>query len=478
MKIQSKLTLSLLALSVGVLLAAGIFSTLTLETYFRSRIISELETQAQQIEFVIRTMSVSDTDRYNHLQQFAHTANLRLTLIDKTGKVIFESDLPLEQLLTVENHLHRPEVQDALCTGRGISTRRSSTVNVEMLYLAKSLASDFPESTGFSNATILRLSIPLTHVDQVMGDIRTKILITSIVVLIAVFIATIVISKRVSRPISEMASIAELIRSGNLDRRIAVRSHDELGELGETLNSMIDKLNDDISKLKKLERVRSEFLGNVSHELRTPIFAIQGMLETLLQGAIDDKEVNRDFIGRALRNTQNLNHLLGDLIEISRIESGEMKMSFRYFVLQEFLEQLIIEMQPLAQQKGIFLTLTDAVSNSEVLGDKERLKQVIVNLIDNAIKYTKAGGKVSISAIPVDHAVKITVQDSGVGIPEEHLPRIFERFYRVDKERSREAGGTGLGLAIVKHIVEAHGSKVEVKSETGKGSTFSFILKT
>ena len=153
-------------------------------------------------------------------------------------------------------------------------------------------------------------------------------------------------------------------------------------------------------------------------------------------------------------------------------------MSFRYFALQEFLEQLIAEMLPLAQQKGISLTLTSTISNSEVLGDKERLKQVMMNLIDNAIKYTKTGGKITISAIPVDHAVKITVEDSGVGIPEEHLPRIFERFYRVDKERSREAGGTGLGLAIVKHIVEAHGSQVEVESEIGKGSTFSFILKT
>jgi two-component system phosphate regulon sensor histidine kinase PhoR len=241
---------------------------------------------------------------------------------------------------------------------------------------------------------------------------------------------------------------------------------------------MVDKLNEDITKLKKLERVRSEFLGNVSHELRTPIFAIQGMIETLLQGAIDDKEVNRDFLQRALHNTQNLNTLLGDLIEISRIESGEMKMSFRYFPVREFLVNVVADLQELARLKEIQLLLEDPGSTAEVMGDKERLKQVMVNLIENAIKYNKPGGRVVVSYRPSAGAVQVLVQDAGVGIPHEHLTRIFERFYRVDKERSREAGGTGLGLAIVKHIVEAHGSKVEVRSEVGKGSTFSFELRT
>jgi two-component system phosphate regulon sensor histidine kinase PhoR len=275
----------------------------------------------------------------------------------------------------------------------------------------------------------------------------------------------------------EMSEIAKEIRKGNLERRIPLSSKDELGALAESLNGMVVKLSEDITRLRKLERVRSEFLGNVSHELRTPIFAMQGMLETLAQGALEDPEVSRDFVERALANTRRLNTLLGDLIEISRIESGEMKMSFRYFDIADFLRTTIAELLPTARQKNIELTMDGGEEEVQGFGDKERLKQVLVNLIDNAIKYTPAEGRIAVTCREEGNGVRITVRDTGVGIPEEHLPRIFERFYRVDRERSREAGGTGLGLAIVKHIVEAHGSKVEIVSEVGKGSTFSFSLR-
>jgi two-component system phosphate regulon sensor histidine kinase PhoR len=239
---------------------------------------------------------------------------------------------------------------------------------------------------------------------------------------------------------------------------------------------MVETLKDDIAKLRKLERVRSEFLGNVSHELRTPIFAIQGMLETLAGGAIDDASVNRDFVDRALQNTHRLNVLIRDLIEISRIESGEMKMSFRYFHLGGLLEDVAAELEPLAAKKPLTLSVTYPHDLPQVYGDRDRLKQVIVNLVDNAIKYTPGGGSVAVEARRQEQTVRVSVSDTGLGIPPEHLPRIFERFYRVDRERSREAGGTGLGLAIVKHIVEAHGQTVQVESRLGGGSTFSFLL--
>jgi len=478
MNIQTKLTLLLLAVNVTVIVGLTIFSTISLDNYFRSRLIDELKTQAHQAEFVIRTLRGTHAERYVHLQQYVQSAGIRLTLIDRAGNVLFESEKPHEKLSTIENHLQRPEVQEALRSGSGTTTRHNTTINTDLFYFAKKISESFPSETGFGDAAIIRVAMPLTTVNEMMSNIQRNIILASVVVLGFVIVITLLVSRKIARPIQEMASIAEEIRSGNLQQRIPVRSGDEFGKLSETLNSMVDKLNEDINRLKKLERVRSEFLGNVSHELRTPIFAIQGMLETLLQGAIDDKEVNRDFVERALRNTQNLNTLLGDLIEISRIESGEMKMSFRYFPLREFLQQIIAELQPIAQQKNITLTLKNPTTEVEVLGDRERLKTVFVNLIDNAIKYTAENGAVEVSFMTQDNTVKVSVKDTGIGIAQEHLPRIFERFYRVDKERSREAGGTGLGLAIVKHIVEAHGSKVEVQSEVGKGSTFSFVLKT
>lgn len=476
MNIQTKLLILLFLLSFGVLLVAGIFATISIENEYNARLIEELTTQASQFEYVLRTFSEDDTSWYSHLQQLSHLAQLRLTLIDVRGNVVFESERNPAQLAEVENHLSRPEVQEALNNGYGTFKRRSATVNIELLYLAKKISAPFSSQSSYADVNIVRVAVPLTYIANVMNNIQTKIIITSLLVLLIVSIATIILSKRVTSPISEMASIAEQIRSGDLEKRIPVRSSDELGALAENLNSMVAKLNEDISKLTKLERVRSEFLGNVSHELRTPIFATQGLLETLLNGALEDKDVGRDFVERALKNTKRLNTLLGDLIEISRIEYGEMKMSFRHFAVNEFLNAIISDMKPLADQKQISLSLQVTTSSLTAYGDQERLKQVMVNLIDNAIKYTQPGGKVEVAALPGEKKIKFIVTDTGIGIARAHLSRIFERFYRVDKERSRESGGTGLGLAIVKHIMEAHGSKVIVESELGKGSIFSFSL--
>lgn len=249
-----------------------------------------------------------------------------------------------------------------------------------------------------------------------------------------------------------------------------------LSKLENEIRAMFVRTQNDIANLKKLEQVRTEFLGNVSHELRTPIFAIQGYIETLLDGAIDDEKVNRTFLQKAIQHTINLNNLLNDLIDISMIESKQMKMSLRYFKVRPFLENIFIEMKPYADKKNIELILHPISEHLELFGDKERLKQVMVNLIINAIKYTEKG-KVEIGILEEEKRCRIYVKDTGIGIAEKDLNRIFERFYCVDKNRSREMGGTGLGLAIVKHIIEAHNSKVEVKSELGKGSEFSFCLK-
>jgi two-component system phosphate regulon sensor histidine kinase PhoR len=173
-----------------------------------------------------------------------------------------------------------------------------------------------------------------------------------------------------------------------------------------------------------------------------------------------------------------LNALLNDLIEISRIESGEMKMSFRYFSVLEFIEQMVEEMRPAATRKQITLVINAEVDHTaQAYGDKERLRQVMVNLIDNSVKYTEPGGSIHCTVTRAGLWTRIRVHDTGCGIAPEHLSRIFERFYRVDRDRSREVGGTGLGLAIVKHIVEAHGGTISVESQVGKGSAFAFTLK-
>lgn len=303
-----------------------------------------------------------------------------------------------------------------------------------------------------------------------------KLLTAIPLILILNFIAIIYLSRKRRKELSEIEKIINNIRNNFYEKTDEIILSERLATLEQAIKFMFEKSKNDIEYMKKLQRVRSEFLANVSHELRTPIFAIQGYIETLLNGALNDSNVNEIFLKKAAHHTQNLSNLLNDLINISMIESGEMQMSYRYFELGPYLNSIVEEFKYLAEEKNITLTCLPVREGLQVFGDKERLKQVLNNLIQNAIKYTEKGG-VEISVEEEKKFVTIKVKDTGIGIPEDQLSRIFERFYRVDKARSRAVGGTGLGLSIVKHILEAHNSKVEVKSTVGLGSEFSFKLK-
>lgn len=281
-------------------------------------------------------------------------------------------------------------------------------------------------------------------------------------------------------PLQRIQDVTQAIVEGAVSGRIELDSsaHAEVLHVAEAINRLAKKAAADINEMRRLGRVRTEFVGNVSHELRTPIFSVQGYLETLLDGAVDDPAVSRQFLEKAYQNALRLNTLLSDLIDISRIESGELRLSFRYFDVRDLLKDIINTMEIRAVQRNveIFLETTPDTAIS-VYGDKERLTQVFTNLIDNAIKYNVDGGRVTVRVVKEGPSVSIAVIDTGIGIPKDHLPRVFERFYRVDKDRSRTVGGTGLGLAIVKHILEAHAAHISVESELGKGTQFGFALK-
>ena len=315
------------------------------------------------------------------------------------------------------------------------------------------------------------ISFAVFMVDNPSG----KIVLIIVILMLSILFLNFMGSKRL-KELGEIKNTISNIRNNNYKTAEEIQLSHNLQGLQEEIKQMFIKARSDVEYLKRLERIRTEFLGNVSHELRTPIFSIQGYIETLLNGAINDEKVNKNFLAKANQHTINLNNLLNDLIDISMIESGEMRMSFRYFPVKEYLEHIVNEMKPVADEKNIGLILEPVREKLQLFGDKNKLKQVFVNLLMNAIKYTEAGN-VKIIVEEEEHSGKIIIRDTGIGIPPEDIPRIFERFFRVDKARSKSVGGTGLGLAIVKHIIEAHGSKVEVKSEPGKGSEFSFRLR-
>jgi len=231
----------------------------------------------------------------------------------------------------------------------------------------------------------------------------------------------------------------------------------------------------DLTRLKQLERTREEFVANVSHELRTPLSLIKGYVETLLDGARTNPEVAERFLKIIERNAQRLDLLIQDLLTISALESGRIKLSLQPVELRPLVEKVFADLKPPADNKNVGLVNT--LPGLTATADTNRLEQVLANLVDNAIKYGRTQGTVTVGGGKTgDGKVEIFVQDDGPGIPTEALDRVFERFYRVDKARSREQGGTGLGLSIVKHIVHNHGGKVWAKSEPGKGATFFFTL--
>ncbi len=347
----------------------------------------------------------------------------------------------------------------------GISLKDLSSL-IENIKSAKNLLRDLFALNAIL-IFILSLILPLT---------KTQFLLLVLTVICMMLSAIIIIRRKRNEELEAIKNVINAIRKNEISSPEEINLNENLVGIQEEIKAMFLRTKNDIENLKKLERIRTEFLGNVSHELRTPIFAIQGFIETLLDGAINDAKVNITFLEKANHHTQNLNHLINDLIDISMIESGEMRMSFRYFNVKDFLEPIINECRHEAESKGIDLVIHPFKDKLQLFGDRNKLKQVFINLIQNAIKYTEQG-RVEIIIEEEEKTGKIIIRDTGIGISSEDQKRIFERFYRVDKDRSREVGGTGLGLAIVKHIVEAHSSKVEVISETGKGSEFWFRLK-
>jgi two-component system phosphate regulon sensor histidine kinase PhoR len=251
-----------------------------------------------------------------------------------------------------------------------------------------------------------------------------------------------------------------------------------IDEVSEDVEKWAEQRKQEIEVLQRNEAYRKEFLQNLSHEFKTPVFAIQGYVDTLLQGALDNPEVNKKFLTSASKNVDRLVNLIDDLDEISKLESGEQQLHYSLFVIQDLTREVFESLSIKASDKNIRCLIKKGCETPiNVFADKEKIRQVLINLADNAIKYGKNGGMVEASFYNTDGTnILVEISDDGMGISEEHLPRIFERFYRTDYGRSRNIGGTGLGLAICKHIIEAHGHSIHVRSKPDVGTTFGFTL--
>lgn len=297
----------------------------------------------------------------------------------------------------------------------------------------------------------------------------------SVVTSVALFL----IRKYVSYKLKPIYSIV-LSRDVHTKEIFSELKDKKVEDIGEELTAWADTNDKEIARLKEAEQFRKQYLGNVAHELKTPIFNVQGYISTLLDGGLEDELINRKYLERAEKSIDRLINIVNDLDTISKLESSMNKLDMEKFDVVALAKEIADQAEMEADKKGIRISVKGAENLPSpfwVLADKHYIGQVFVNLIINSIRYGKEGGQTRIRFRDMLDKILVEVEDNGLGIGKEDLPRVFERFYRTDKGRSREQGGTGLGLAIVKHIIEAHGERITVRSEPGVGSTFSFTLK-
>lgn len=325
------------------------------------------------------------------------------------------------------------------------------------------------------------------------GQSWTYAIIAALILGLGAFVVTYLVARRqVTDRLARVERVLTELRSTAGRSAGSIGSDGQGGDGGDEIDRLLRRADQAhhaatrrIEELSRADHFRRDYVGDVSHEIKTPIFAIQGFAETLLGGALDDSSVNRGFVEKILHNANRLSALARDLGEISRLETGMIKLSPRPFDVWRVYEEVRDSLDHVAQAADVDIRIGGARGAGDggdgarqVYGDRERIRQVITNLVDNAIKYGKPGGCVELGAERLHDAVRLYVRDDGIGIGPEELPRVTERFYRADKSRSRGQGGTGLGLSIVKHILAAHRADLKIESEPGVGSTFSLILPT
>jgi two-component system phosphate regulon sensor histidine kinase PhoR len=588
-RIALKLTLTLVAFVAISTLVAGLYLSRGLEHVAVESVEARLGTAIRVLHDEARAALGAGAQAgapQAFAERVARPAVARVTLITPDGRVVADSERTPEGVASMENHAGRSEVRAALAGAVGRDVRRSTTIGAPLIYVAA------PVTNAGRIVGVLRLAAPVEAATPAYEYLRAVMLTGGGIALVVALSIGLFVAGRVTRPVVEMQDVARQMSEGNFEVRASVRSPDEIGTLGRSLNAMAARLREkigdlereqakatavldamvegviatdghdhiilinerarvlfglgraradrlpllevirnvdlhdvlgesrlaadgtvvnrevkvsepservlqvhavplrftgeargvvmvlhDITELRRLEQVRTEFIANVSHEIRTPLTAIHGYLETLLDGALEEPENARKFLEIVFRHTERLGRLTDDLTDLSNIELGRISLRLEPTAVADVAESVLAIIAPRAATGQVTVEARLPAGLPAVVADRDRLAQILINLVDNAVKYTPKGGRVWLEGrVREPGVVEVAVCDSGAGIPKADLPRLTERFYRVDKARSRELGGTGLGLAIVKHLVLAHGGELTIDSELWKGTIVRFTL--
>ncbi len=465
-----------LAYTLLLLAAVGLLDLIVLgrvERFNLERVEADLRIKSVLVREVVR---VDDSRPLQiRVASLRSDAGVRVTLLADDGRVLADTE---DDPAKMENHSNRPEVLAARMHTYGSSTRDSTTVHQRLMYVA--LRTD-----GAGGIAFVRVAVPLDHVRRQLSDLRTVTGTAALLTGVAATALAFWVARRFTKSLHELAVATERIAAGEFGRTVVTRARSEVGTLARAFNRMsgqladqFNRLEDDRLQLKRLESIRQEFVANASHELKTPLTVIQVAVETLQDGAADDSEMRATLLAQIAEQGHRLHALVQDMLSLARIESGQTTLEFRPASVGAAVVACVDRHRARAETKGLTLEAVAPHFGPDPAAwvDEESLDQILDNLVDNAVKYTPTGGRVRVKWRTDDGDARIDVEDTGIGIPAQDLVRVFERFYRVDRARSREMGGTGLGLSIVKHLVQAMHGRIAADSHPGRGSVFTVHL--
>lgn len=401
-------------------------------------------------------------DQLKQLEPVMDGNNSRLTLIRMDGSVAADTGASLRKL---DNHLGREEVEQAIQTGSGSARRHSDTLDEGMLYVARrSSHSDM----------ILRLSVPYSGLQEYLPMLFPAIFLSLLAAVLCSYAVTRRLVSSITRPLHDISREMLKVKGDYRELHFEPCPYPEINVISQTTMEMSRNVKNYLGQLERERHIRQEFFSNASHELKTPITSIQGYAELLESGLIQDEAMKADFARRIKKEAVNMTSLINDILMISRLESKEAEVAFSDVRISPLLEDIVESLQPMAALGQVYIHVD--CQPLMIWANAQQMKELLSNLVSNAVKYNRPGGQVWVSIRETDGQMVIRVRDNGVGIPEEALDRIFERFYRVDKGRSRKQGGTGLGLSIVKHIVNFYHGSIKVTSKPEEGSEFTVSI--
>lgn len=439
---KNKLHMELLSTSTLAIVLTLVFAMMAFYGLFKEQVVSDLKADA----LVLKNMHVFD--QVDTIHQDAYDMgpdSLRVTVINTDGTVLFDSNA---DAAAMENHADRPEVKAALENGEGSGSRSSETVDKNLFYYAVRL----------DNGTVIRVSREADSLFAVLRNMMPAILGVLLLLFLLCFFLSNYFTRSLVEPIEHMAE--------NISDTGAEAVYKELAPF-------VAKIRQQHEDILRSAQMRQEFTANVSHELKTPLTAISGYAELIEHGMASGTDTVR-FAGEIHNNASRLLTLINDIIQLSQLDSDTCKVEYTDVDLYQVAEECVDMLKMNAEKQGVTMRLCG--KPSIVFADRQQMEELVYNLCDNAIRYNKRGGSVTVTVNTEKTHVFLSVRDTGIGISAEHQDRIFERFYRVDKSRSKATGGTGLGLAIVKHIVSQHGAELSLESQEGKGTEMKVVF--